>query len=415
MLARLLLAVVLFAQLGTSVALADTPEPKTPSPSPPTPSPVAPAPAPSPSASAAGVPTPVPTAAGAAQYSPDEIAQAQAVIQATSLLARLEAEQQLATAQRTFLDQRVTQLKKEREDLLARIATLQGQEADRRAKLDRIVQDEYRASQQTPLEVLLSTGSILSALVATNALGSLADAEAAALRELQRTQAALQAQKDDLATHEGELASLSESLAAKDAALAKLHDQGALLARGGSAAEVAVLQDLVDQQLQASAKVDQLVAQAAAAAGAPPLQQNAAWVWPAKGTVSQAFGPSALDLEPPLTYHGIAYPHFHAGLDIAAPLGSPVFAAQAGRVAFVGHLPDGAEVVLIAHDGGLFSLYAHLDDVHVPPPVKLGDVVKAGDLVGVVGLTGITTGAHLHFVIRRGDEPIDPRSLLPAP
>lgn len=44
----------------------------------------------------------------------------------------------------------------------------------------------------------------------------------------------------------------------------------------------------------------------------------------------------------------------------------------------------------------------------IPPPVK------AGDLIGVVGLTGITTGAHLHFVIRRGDEPVDPRSLLPS-
>ena len=69
--------------------------------------------------------------------------------------------------------------------------------------------------------------------------------------------------------------------------------------------------------------------------------------------------------------------------------------------------------MLIAHDGGLFTLYAHLDDVRMPPRVKVGDAVKAGDPIGVIGLTGITTGAHLHFVIRRGDEPIDPSGLLP--
>ena len=110
--------------------------------------------------------------------------------------------------------------------------------------------------------------------------------------------------------------------------------------------------------------------------------------------MSQPFGPSALTLEPPRAYPGVTYPYFHDGIDIAAPPGAPVFAA-AGRVAFVGHLPDGAEIVLIAHDGGFFTLYAHLDDTHAPPPVKVGDAVRAGDPIGWIGLTGITTGAHL--------------------
>jgi murein DD-endopeptidase MepM/ murein hydrolase activator NlpD len=130
--------------------------------------------------------------------------------------------------------------------------------------------------------------------------------------------------------------------------------------------------------------------------------------------VSQPFGPSALALEPPRTYHGIRYPSFHDGLDLAAPLGAPVVAAASGTIAFVGHLPDGAMVVLIAHPGGLVSLYAHLDDTLAPPPVRVGQPVQAGERIGTVGLTGLTTGPHLHFVIRRGDEPIDPAGLLPA-
>lgn len=357
-------------------------------------------------------PTPRPTAV-TQSITPQEYAQAQAIAQATSLSVRIDAERALAASERAFLDQRIVQVRAEREQIIARIVALQAEAAQRQAELDRLVQQQYRASQHTPLEVLIATGSVLSAIQATDALGSLADAQHAALVELQRVQADLESQRADLAAHEADLLSMNGSLAAKDAQLAKLAAQADRLAAAGSAAEIGVLADLVETELAATAKVDQLIAAAAAAAGAPAFQQALRWVWPSQGPVSQPFGPTALTLEPPRTYHGVAYPNFHDGIDIAAPLGAPVFAAAGGRVAFVGHLPDGAEIVLIAHDGALFSIYAHLDDTHAPPPVKVGDSVRAGDPIGWIGLTGITTGPHLHFVIRRGDEPIDPSGLLP--
>jgi len=359
-------------------------------------------------------PTPTPTATAAARsVTAQEYAQAQAIAQATSLSVRIDAERALAAAERAFLDQRIVQLRAERERIIARITALQAEAAQRQQELDRLVQQQYREAQHTPLEVLITSGSVLSAIQATNAIGLLADAQHAALVEVQRVQADLDSQRAELAAREADLLSMGDSLAAKDGQLAKLAAQAGRLAAGGSSAEIAVLADLVETELATTAKVDQLIASAAAAAGAPAFQQVLAWVWPARGPTSQPFGPSALTLEPPRTYHGVTYPNFHDGIDIAAPLGAPVFAAAAGRVAFVGHLPDGAEIVLIAHDGGLFSMYAHLDDTHAPPPVKVGDAVRAGDPIGWIGLTGITTGAHLHFVIRRGDEPIDPSGLLP--
>jgi len=359
-------------------------------------------------------PTPTPTATAAARIvTAQEYAQAQAIAQATSLSVRIDAERALAAAERAFLDQRIVQLRAERERIIARITALQAEAAQRQQELDRLVQQQYREAQHTPLEVLITSGSVLSAIQATNAIGLLADAQHAALVEVQRVQADLDSQRAELAAREADLLSMGDSLAAKDGQLAKLAAQAGRLAAGGSSAEIAVLADLVETELATTAKVDQLIASAAAVAGAPAFQQALAWVWPARGPMSQPFGPSALTLEPPRTYHGVTYPNFHDGIDIAAPLGAPVFAAAAGRVAFVGHLPDGAEIVLIAHDGGLFSMYAHLDDTHAPPPVKVGDAVRAGDPIGWIGLTGITTGAHLHFVIRRGDEPIDPSGLLP--
>jgi murein DD-endopeptidase MepM/ murein hydrolase activator NlpD len=383
--ARVTIIAVLLGQLGPAVALGDDPKP-TPTPPPPP---------------------------GVVSFTAEQLAAVQAIAQATSLAVRIDAERKLAASERAFVDRRLAQLRAEREQIVSRIAALQHEAGARRNELDRIVQREYRESRRSPLEVLLSTGSILSALVATDALGSLADAEREALAALQKLETELAAQRADLLSHEAVLAGLADSLAAKDALLATLSAQAEKLTLGGSAAAVGVLRDQVDLELAAAAKVDQLVAAAAAAAGAPALGQAMAWVWPAKGTVSQRFGPSALALEPPRTFHGVTYPSFHDGLDIAAPLGTPVVAAAAGRVAFVGHLPDGAEVVLLAHDGGLFTLYAHLDDTHAPPPIKTGDSVKAGGLIGIIGLTGITTGPHLHFVIRRGDEPIDPSGLLP--
>lgn len=358
-------------------------------------------------------PTPTPAPPVVQGFTAEQYAAAKAIAEATSLGVRIDAERTLAASERAFVDQRLARVRAEREQIVARIAALEVEAERRRLELHRLVQQQYRESQHTPLEVLLATGSILSAIQATNAIGSLADAQHAALVGVQRVQADLQSQRADLATHEAELSSLGDSLAVKDRLLATFSAEADRLAHGGSGAEVAVLKDLVDTELSATAKVDQLVAAAAAAAGAPAFQQALAWVRPATGPVSQPFGPTPLALEPPRTYHGVTYPNFHDGLDIAAPLGAPVLAAAAGRVAFVGHLPDGAEIVLIAHDGGFVTLYAHLDDTQAPPPVTVGDVVRAGDPIGWIGLTGITTGPHLHFVIRRGDEPIDPSGLLP--
>jgi len=139
---------------------------------------------------------------------------------------------------------------------------------------------------------------------------------------------------------------------------------------------------------------------------------NRAWTTPTTGELTQEFGPTPYWFEPARTYGGVYYPHFHEGIDIAHAMYTPVVAAAPGRVVWVGHLPDGAMVVLIAHIGGLVSLYAHLDDRVAPPSVAAGDQVEQGQVIGAIGMTGMTTGAHLHFVVWRNGELIDPLSLI---
>jgi len=134
-------------------------------------------------------------------------------------------------------------------------------------------------------------------------------------------------------------------------------------------------------------------------------------VWPLDGSITQFFGPTDFKLEPPLWYRGRWYEHFHAGLDIGAPLGTPVVAIAAGVVTFAGEIADGAVVVEIEHAPGVTSAYAHLEP---ELSVRTNQPVTAGQVVGSVGLTGVTTGPHLHLAVFAGGEFVDPLSVLPA-
>ena len=134
-------------------------------------------------------------------------------------------------------------------------------------------------------------------------------------------------------------------------------------------------------------------------------------VWPVDGgRISQGFGPTSFTLEPAGCFEGKCYDHFHDGIDIAAPIGTPVHAIAAGRVTIAGRLSDGAVVVEIEHAPGVFSRYGHLEpDLRV----GVGQSVSAGDPIGSIGLTGNTTGPHLHFEIYASGEPVDPLLILP--
>lgn len=139
---------------------------------------------------------------------------------------------------------------------------------------------------------------------------------------------------------------------------------------------------------------------------------DAPWVAPAQGAITQPFGPTEVRAEPPRAAGGPWYPHFHDGIDIGAPLYAPVAAAAPGQVVFVGHLGDGAEIVLIAHVGGYVSEYGHLDDRLAPPVVAAGDIVRTGQVIGHIGMTGNTSGPHLHFQTWHGGTLVDPLTLL---
>lgn len=113
---------------------------------------------------------------------------------------------------------------------------------------------------------------------------------------------------------------------------------------------------------------------------------------PVAGELSSGFGPR----------HGRPHP----GVDIRAPVGTPVFAAGAGVVVFAGRYFDYGLMVEIEHRDGSRARYAHL--ARFAPGVRAGAVVRSGEEIGAVGRTGRTTGANLHVELRRAGRPEDP-------
>ena len=96
------------------------------------------------------------------------------------------------------------------------------------------------------------------------------------------------------------------------------------------------------------------------------------------------------------------------GVNIAAKEGK-VGAAARGRVAYVGsNIKSFGRLVLIKHDGGIITAYAHLGDI----AVKEGDIVTVGQAIGSVGKSGRVKTPQLHFEIRKSRQPIDPRNLI---
>lgn len=99
---------------------------------------------------------------------------------------------------------------------------------------------------------------------------------------------------------------------------------------------------------------------------------------------------------------------FHYGIDIAGPQGTPIKAFANGTVTRAQFSGGFGNMIEINHGGGLTTVYAHLSRINV----QRGDRVSVGQQIGLMGSTGVSTGSHLHFEVRRGGTPVNPLNYL---
>ena len=142
------------------------------------------------------------------------------------------------------------------------------------------------------------------------------------------------------------------------------------------------------------------------ATAAPCSLPNRAWDQaprfspPASGPVTKKFGM----IHDPL----LNVAKMHTGIDYKGQIGDAVMAAAAGRVVEANHNGADGNFVLLDHGGRIVTAYAHLNRIEV----KEGTCVAAGERIGEEGSTGLSTGPHLHFEVRRDGRPVDPEPML---
>jgi murein DD-endopeptidase MepM/ murein hydrolase activator NlpD len=138
---------------------------------------------------------------------------------------------------------------------------------------------------------------------------------------------------------------------------------------------------------------------AAAGAAAGPAHGGDTFAWPVKGHIVEGYGAGSDGTR-------------NDGINIAAPRGAAVQAVDAGVVAYAGNELRGyGNLLLIKHPGGWISAYAHCDTILVKP----GQKIARGQVIARVGSSGNVSSPQLHFELRRGNKPVDPRTYLAPP
>jgi murein DD-endopeptidase MepM/ murein hydrolase activator NlpD len=312
------------------------------------------------------------------------------------------------------------------DSLKAQAAEETRQLASREDIYARHLRTTYRQALISPLEMLLSSASLTEFANRLQAMIFINRQDVRLASEIRVLRAGTQRKQDEISAKEQEMLGLQEQvtltrqrLAEQKATYDKLvaeakaaidqqadvragATQNRNVAQGQVSQSNRTVTELQRQLGEAEAMYELLAAQAAGRSGLGIFNGSKLTMWPLRGQMTSGFGPR--------------WGGFHNGIDIAAPMYTPVRAASAGKVVTVGRpylaYGDTAVVVIIAHGSNLSTLSGHLDDRRWPP-VSVGQTVSAGQIIGYVGMTGWTTGPHTHFMTIANGRAVNPLIYLP--
>jgi murein DD-endopeptidase MepM/ murein hydrolase activator NlpD len=353
--------------------------------------------------------------------------------QLSTALDQTAASEQVLTNQISQEEARIADLENQIAQLDAQIQETQDRIEVERAQVAATARAAYRQPKSL-IEIIARAGSLREALVSTIDLVVAGDRAHALQSRLEADLLKLQSDRD------ARLSALDRENGIRDQLVTSMNELGDLMLRqddisaqlddlivqiqsaqsqlaGQPTSVTSALANLLEQEEQDLIQKSYQAAWSQAQVGAGlavatrELQPGTnlaplALSWPIIGArVTQPFGPTDLLLEPSLG----PYPHFHTGVDLAASLGTPVLAAADGIVVAVAHTSIGyGNYVMIAHGGGVITLYAHLMETDV----SLGDRITRGKRIGLEGSSGLSTGPHLHFEVRVNDQVVDPMRYL---
>ena len=341
-----------------------------------------------------------------------ELASAQSE-QSQDAAAFAKAERQLAVVMEALnsAEQAVARQQRAVEEAADKLERLERAEAEQQdAMSDRAIQI-YKQGTMMPIGTVLMSGSPQEAMRRTALVDAVNRADRASFEQVTITQTAIAAQRKQLKVEQASLERVAEQQREIAAEAEELRNNKALqlAATSSKVRQLAVQENHLEaesREIAALARRAERTAAAASrssaagAAAAPVSASSGAvsgsgWTWPVNGTVTSEFG--------------YRWGRQHEGIDIGAPSGTPVYAANSGTVSYAGAMGGYGNMVLVDHGGGIVTAYAHQTSI----VVSTGTRVSAGQQVGTVGSTGNVTGPHLHFEVRVGGSARNPRGYLP--
>jgi murein DD-endopeptidase MepM/ murein hydrolase activator NlpD len=339
----------------------------------------------------------------------------------------LAAEIQIREEQLALVSFQLDETKAFADSLNAQAAEEQAQLAIREDLYAKHLRTTYRQAMISPLEMLLSSKSLTDFANRIQAMIFVNRQDKQLANDINTLRADTTAKLQDASSKENDILGLQKQIDDQKASLAKQKTEYETLVSQmqanigqqadlrGSAAnnrdsqlaaaakannETAVLNQNLEQ---AEARYADLAAAAAGKSGLGAFNGSKLNIWPVNGPITSGFG--------------ARWGGFHNGLDIAAPMYTPIRAPAAGTVTTVGKpylaYGDTATVVIIAHGYNFSTLSGHMDDTLHPPIVRVGQHVEAGQIIGYIGMTGWTTGPHDHFMVIINGRAVDPTPYLP--
>lgn len=314
-------------------------------------------------------------------------------------LHRIEDRHERLVAERDRLAVQLRGLTKSRAATAIHVMATERVLAANRTKLAGRLHDIHRFGRIGYLDVLLGARDFAEFLTRFYFLGRIVSADAALIADTEQQQKKWQALSADLAdetrqveTVAGEVSAREQDIRVEEAAKRDLFRR---VKRERIAFEQ-VVEDLEQESRQLEALIQKLAGTVPVVEPRIGLRILQGMLWPARGQITSRFG---------LRVHPIfAVRKMHTGVDIAGPLGTPVYSAAAGKVLYTGWFGGYGKIVVIDHGSGVSTLYGHLSAILV----GTGTNVPRGAVVGRIGSTGYSTGPHLHFEVRVNGRPVNP-------
>jgi len=285
----------------------------------------------------------------------------------------------------------------------ARLAKLRARLARSRRILSQRLVELYKAGRPDIVTVILESDGFVDLLERQEFIRRINDQDERIIRAVRTARNESKVTSDALATLEArqqkitaeilsrrnEVASVKLRLVSKQNAFAGARADRASTLRSVRGHKEELQEDLESLQKE-QAKIEGVLQ------GAPgPIRRGSGnMIWPVNGTFTSPFGQR--------------WGRLHAGIDIAAPSGTPIRAADSGTVVLAGSQGGYGNYTCVAHSGSLSTCYAHQSAF----ATSTGANVSQGQVIGYVGNTGNSTGAHLHFEVRINGSPVDPMGYL---